>query len=228
MDARRSRLLKPVRIVRAHYRLFRAIPFGFVLALLLPSDWHLPTRLLVGWNLGVAIYLADALITIARFDIKQVRQGSASQDEGGLLILVLTVAAAIASLAAIVAQLGFAQAAGGEYKAVYFAHAAVTILLSWMFIHVIFALHYAHEYYGEGRDKTVGGLNFPAPEEPDYWDFVYFSFVVGMTFQVSDVQITSKSIRRAVLAHAIVSFFFAVAILALAVNIGSGLIKPGE
>ena len=100
--------------------------------------------------------------------------------------------------------------------------AVATILLSWTFIHVIFALHYAHEYYGEGAKG--GGLSFPGDDRPDYWDFVYFSFVIGMTFQVSDVQVTSKLLRRIVVAHGVLSFFFSVTILALAVNLAAGLV----
>jgi uncharacterized membrane protein len=227
MAARPSRLWKPIRIAKAHNRLFLAVAIGFGIGFLLPSDWRLPTRLLVGWNLGVALYLAHAFVTIVGFDLKRARAWAASEDEGGVLILALTVAAAIASLAAIVAQLGYARAAGGN-GGIYFVHAAVTVLLSWTFIHIIFAFHYAHEYFGEGRDKTIGGLDFPGGGKPDYWDFVYFSFVVGTTFQVSDVEITSKHIRRTVMVHGVVSFFFAVAILALTVNIGSDLIKGGN
>jgi uncharacterized membrane protein len=192
----------------------------------LPDTWRLPTRILVGWNVGVAFYLLHAFVTVAGFELKRARERAASADEGAILVLVLTVAAAIASLAAIVAELGYAHAAGGG--AFYLVNAALTILLSWTFIHVIFAFRYAHEYFGEGRDKTIGGLNFPGNGKPDYWDFVYFAFTVGTTFQTSDVDITSKHIRRTVLAHGLVSFFYSVAILALTVNIGSDLIKGGN
>jgi uncharacterized membrane protein len=99
-----------------------------------------------------------------------------------------------------------------------------TILLSWFFVHTIFALHYAHEYYGERRDGVIGGLNFPGDDDPDYWDFFYFSLVVGMTSQVSDVAITSKSIRRVATMHGALSFFFNVTVLALTINIVSGLL----
>ena len=106
----------------------------------------------------------------------------------------------------------------------YFTLAALTILISWILIHVMFALHYAHEFYGGEDVGRGGGLKFPGDPRPDYWDFVYFSFVIGMTFQVSDVQVTGKHLRRLVVAHGVVAFFFSVAILALAVNIGSQMI----
>jgi uncharacterized membrane protein len=220
MAKRPSHLIKPFRIVNAHVWLFAAVAIGAALAFLLPGEWRLATRLLIGWNVGVTIFLAHAFFTIARFDVQQARRRAAEQDEGAVLMLVLTVAAAIASLAAIVAELGFARQAGGS-QVLYFLHAAVTILLSWTFIHVIFAFHYAHEYFGQGGP---GGLDFPGRGSPDYWDFVYFAFVVGTTFQTSDVDITGKRHRRTVTAHGIVSFFFNVAILALTVNIGSDLI----
>ena len=100
----------------------------------------------------------------------------------------------------------------------------LTILLSWAFMHTIFALHYAHEYYGERRDERIGGLNFPEDKEPDYWDFLYFSLVIGMTSQVSDVAVTSKVIRRVVALHGVLSFFFNLTILALTVNMISNFI----
>ena len=113
--------------------------------------------------------------------------------------------AALASLAAIIAELGVGQ--GGKRTGAQLTLATVTIFLSWVFIHTIFALNYAHDYYGEHGAKR-SGLKFPDDEDPDYWDFVYFSFVVGMTCQVSDVAVASQPIRRTVIAHGVVSFFF--------------------
>ena len=108
------------------------------------------------------------------------------------------------------------------------ALAAGTILLSWFFMNTIFALYYAHGYYGDADPssdyKPTGGLVFPGRPAPDYWDFLYFSFVVGMTFQVSDVQIEDHTLRRGVLAHGVLAFFFNVIIVALTINIVAGLI----
>ena len=97
------------------------------------------------------------------------------------------------------------------------------MVLSWAFTHTIFALHYAHEFYGEHLRKS--GLKFPGDGQPDYWDFVYFAFVIGMTFQVSDVAITHKSIRRTVVAHGALSFFFTAAIISVTVNIAANVIQ---
>ena len=100
-----------------------------------------------------------------------------------------------------------------------------TIVLSWTFLHWIFALHYAREFYGASAEKHAGGLLFPGKEDPDYWNFLYYSLVVAMTAQVSDVQVTSKTIRRLTTVHGVTSFFFNVAVLALTVNIVSSLMQ---
>src|SRR5208282_440509 len=106
--------------------------------------------------------------------------------------------------------------------------AALTILLSWFFMNTMFALHYAHGYYGDADPssdyRATGGLVFPGHPEPDYWDFLYFSFVIGMTFQVSDVQIEDHGLRRVALAHGVLAFFFNVVILALVINLLAGMI----
>jgi uncharacterized membrane protein len=130
---------------------------------------------------------------------------------------VLMTVSALASLAAVMAELGHAPGASRVALGLF------TILLSWGFMHAVFALHYAHEFYGEGGDGKIGGLIFPGDDDPDYWDFVYYALVVAMTAQVSDVQITSKTIRRLTAAHGAVSFFFNVTVLALTVNIVSTL-----
>jgi uncharacterized membrane protein len=216
---------KPVRIIRGHRRLLLCFAVSAVafLILTLAGFGHVSTRILIGWDVGIALYLVTILRSIAKFDLRSVQVHAAEQDEGASAILAVTACAGLASLGAVVAFLGGAKEAG-DLKGVYFAFAVCTIVLSWVTIHTVFALHYVHEFYRDGRDRQVGGLIFPGDEHPDHWDFMYFSFVVGMTFQVSDVQVTSKTLRHVVVLHGIVSFIFSVAILALAVNIGSNLI----
>jgi uncharacterized membrane protein len=210
-----------VRVIRARPRLFVSAAIGVAVMILAPSRWWLSTRLLIGWDIGVALYLAAVYQLVATADQTRIRRSAAIEDEGRVGILVLTVAAALASLGAIIALLGRAQ--GDHHDALQLGLATVTILLSWGFIHTIFALHYAHEFYGE-RGGKKSGLSFPNDENPDYWDFVYFSFVIGMTSQVSDVAVASKPIRRTVTAHGIVSFLFNAALLALTVNIAASAI----
>ena len=137
-------------------------------------------------------------------------------DEGALVILILTVGAAVASIGAIVLEL--ARARDGASAGL----AAVTVTLSWAFIHTVFAFHYAHAYYG--GDNSEGCLDFPGAAKPLYWDFLYFSFVIGMTAQVSDVGITDRTIRRTATAHGVISFVFNTALVALMVNIAASAI----
>jgi len=210
---RRRRLPKILRVIRARPRLFLSVLLGVVLSLLLPADWRPATRVLVGWDAGVALYLIGAFALLMRADVARIRRRAAILDEGRFAILVLVVGAAVASLGAILAQLGAGRASSN------LALAMLTILLSWTLVHVIFALHYAHEFYA--AKPRGGGLTFPGGEEPDYWDFLYFSLVIGMTSQVSDVAVTGRTIRRTVAAHGVVSFLFNAALIALTVNIAA-------
>jgi uncharacterized membrane protein len=216
------RLLWLPRIVRARPRLFVSGALGAVVgaAAIVTTRWTLTSCLLVGWDVTVGLYLALAFQLMLTSDVQSIRRHAALQDEGQFAILVLTVAAALASLGAIVAELG--TGGTGARLPSHLAGAALTILLSWAFIHTMFALHYAHEFYDE---EAGGGMAFPGGEgDPDYWDFAYFSFVIGMTSQVSDVSVTSKRIRRTVAAHGIVAFLFNAALLALTVNIAASAI----
>lgn len=214
----------PIRVVRLHAKLAIAAVVGIAVIALAPFDMRLTTRLLVGWNVGIALYLCLIHITMGRCDVARIRQRAAEQDEGAFAILLLSIAATFASLVAIVVDLGGSKQAPNDQAVVLVLHAMATILLSWSFVHTIFALHYAHEYYGERRDGVIGGVNFPEDKEPDYWDFLYFSLVIGMTSQVSDVAVTSKGIRRIVAIHGVLSFFFNLTVLALTVNMVSNLI----
>jgi uncharacterized membrane protein len=214
----------PIRIVKLHAYLFIGGIIGLGVIAFLPGSIALTTRLLAGWDIGVAIYLVLIQWRMMRCDVDRIRRRAAEQDEGAFAILLLTALATLASLIAIVVDLGGLKQAQQGDAVVQVALAVVTILLSWAFVHTIFAIHYAHEYYGERRDGKIGGLEFPGDTKPDYWDFLYFSLVIGMTSQVSDVQITSKVIRRVVSMHGVMAFFFNLTVLALTVNMVSNLI----
>jgi len=188
------------------------------------TDWSMATKLLVGWDIGVVLYLALAYQLVVTCGIEEIRRRAAEDDEGALALLILTGLSGLAIMGAIVAELGIAKVSGQPRSGYGIAMAVVTIIVSWAFVHTIFALHYAHEYYGARGDNAIGGLNFPGRQPPDYWDFVYFSLVIAMTSQVSDVVITSKIIRRIVTVHGVLAFFFNVAVFALTVNIVSNLI----
>ncbi len=213
------RLPYALRVIRARPRLFISALAGIAVILITPADRGFAMRLLVGWDVGLVIYLGLALHLMATSDVHHIRRRALVQDEGSIAILVLTATAALASLGAILALLGSASGAGRP--PLHLIVAAATIVLSWGFTHIMFALHYAYEFYADKGER----LAFPGGEdEPDYWDFVYFAFVIGMTSQVSDVGVCSRRIRRTVAAHGIVSFFFNAALLALAVNIAASAI----
>ena len=208
-----------VRVVYARPRIFIAIAVGIIAFFLLPGSLRLVTRLLVGWDIFAAFYLVLVFTMVLRSSIRHIRFNAALQDDGRFLILLVTALGAFASIAAIVFELG-----ASNRSAPGLALATVTIVLSWAAVHTAFSLHYAHEYYRSGRP---GGLQFPSGdqhEDADYWDFVYFSFVIGMTAQVSDVGITDKIIRRTATVHGIISFVFNTALVALMVNIAASAI----
>ena len=214
----------PIRIAKLHDKLVIAAIVGVAVTVLVPVDFRLPTRLLVGWDVGVALYLALTYPMVLRADIARIQKRAAEQDEGAIAMLLLSIAATLASLVAIIVELGGIKQEPSAEVILHVMLAAATILLSWSFVHMIFSLHYAHEYYGERRDGKIGGLKFPDDKQPDYWDFLYFSLVIGMTSQVSDVAVTSKVIRRIVSMHGVLSFFFNLTVLALTVNMVSNLI----
>lgn len=212
-----------LRLIRGRPRLFGSLAVGAGFAFFLPGPLRLAPRLLAGWDLFIVLYLALASQIFARSDAKEIRRHAAIQDEGRLGILLLTSTAALASVVAIIAELGSTAAQHSGRPPRQLALAVLTILLSWFFTHTIFALHYAHEFYSDsdGGGDSDGGLVFPGGDPPDYWDFVYFSFVIGMTCQVSDVGISERSIRRTATAHGVLAFVFNTAILALTVNIAA-------
>ena len=221
MSTKAKRPTYLLRVGMAHKRLIVSIAIGFVTMFVIPGS--LTTRMLIGWDVGLLIYLAAAAVVMTRCSsAKAMQTNAADQDEGAFGILILSVGAALASLGAIFVELAAVERTNPNYG-LYVALAIGTVVLSWTFTQTIFALHYAHKFYGEHLRKS--GLDFPGDDDPDYWDFVYFSFVLGMTFQVSDVQISNKSIRRLATAHGVLSFFFTAAIISVTVNIAASIIQ---
>lgn len=204
------------RFFQLHYKLLIGLAIGAVSVFLLPREWTLPMRLLAGWDIFAALYTAVVYLFVAPCGVDQIKRRAAVQDEGAIAILLLTMVAGFASLAALVVLLG--DKSQQSHEALRVVLAISTIVLSWLFMHTTFTMHYAHEYYGDRRDERTGGLHFPGNGKPDYWDFLYFSLVIAMTSQVSDVAITSKAIRRIATMHGVLSFFFNLGILALTIN----------
>jgi uncharacterized membrane protein len=219
-----------VRLIRGRPRLFLSALFGLAVGFLTPSSWREITRWLVAWNACTLLYFILTGWLIATATQASIRHRAKLQDEGRFTILILTSIAALSSIGAIVAQLAIVKEAAGVAKGLHIGLAAATILSAWFFIHLMFALHYAHDYFGssQNRNDTAehrrGGLHFPGTDNPDYYDFLYFSYVIGVASQTADVEITSKGMRRTALVHCVLAFFFNSAVLALTINIAAGLI----
>jgi uncharacterized membrane protein len=226
----RSRWLTPFRVIRARPRLFVCALIAIAVGYLLPTDLRAVTRALIAWNVGVAIYLISSAKTMASSTQDTIRRHARLQDEGRTVILFLTVAVACVSMGAIIVELGPVKTMTGWPKALRLALTIFTLLNSWLFLHLTFTFHYAHEYYLEraaatkGEIERLGGLRFPGTQTPAYIDFLYFSYVIGVACQTADVETTSPAMRAAALVHGVVSFFYNTTILALMVNISSGFI----
>jgi uncharacterized membrane protein len=204
-------------------RLVLCTAVGAGLFLLLPPILRPSERLALSWVAGAGLFLCLTAFVVASASPEVLRWRARQLDPRRWVILAIIVAAATISLFA----LGVTLQKGSDETALRtvmrLVLAGLTVVVSWMLTHTTFALHYAHHYYGDGpapgSADDRGGLAFPGNELPDYWDFLYFSFVVGMTCQVSDVQVTSRDMRRLTLLHGVLAFFFNTVILALAVNL---------
>jgi len=214
-----------IRHIRARPRLFICALVALCVGALLPHhDGLLPvTRMILGWDVGIVLYLVLCAILIKRSTQDDVRDQARLQDEGQWVILVLVIVAAIASLVAIVAQLAAASAMSGTLRYLHIGLALFTIVASWAFTHMMFGLHYAHEYYlALARGEPVA-LLFPGDDAPDYRDFLYFAYIIGTSAQTADINISSRAMRRVCLMHCVLAFFFNTTVLALTINIAAGL-----
>jgi len=208
------------RHIRAYPRLFASAAFGIAVALLTPSGASPTLRAVIGWDSGTVIYLGLIIAMAARATQAPMRELASVEDAARWVFLALVAGAAFFAMFAILGIMREAKAAGGGVMIILSVLAAITVLLSWLFAHAVFAIHYAHDYFNDLAQNRPPGLNFPSErDDPDYWDFLYFSFVIGMTAQVSDVQVLTRRWRRLVLAHGILSFLFNTVVLALSINL---------
>ncbi len=222
MNWQRHRML---RLVRARPRIFIAAAAAIAVGLLLPTSLvgHLITRLLVAWNVGTCLYVLLAAIMMTRSSQSRMRHRAQTQDDGQIALLILVAISAIASLVAIAAELAVVKEMHGFLKMAHIALAGLTVISSWAFIQIMFALHYAHDYYAGLSQHGSKGIQFPEEESPEYGDFFYFSAVIGTSGQTADVSFTSKSMRRIGSIHCILAYLFNTTVLALLINVGSGL-----
>ena len=198
-----------------HGRFFIAFLVGLLAALLsLLADLSLALHLLIGANGFFISYLAMMLVYAGGASAEDLRRYGDRADEGLVLIFALTGGAVVTSLAAIAMVLvGPADSVGGETVA-----ALMAVPLGWAMVQTLAGFHYAHRYYRRDRGGIARGLVFPGTDAPGPWDFLYFAFGIGMTAQVSDVQVTTTATHRAVLVHSVTAFFYNTGLLALAVN----------
>ena len=203
----------------------------YLLLLLLPQVAP-RLRFIIGWDVGATTALLAMYQVLRKAGPEEMKQNALRQDAGQWVVLILTIFAATASLVVIATEMPLLKEADDLEKYARAALVIFTIALSWTFIQTIFALHYAHDYFldlampGGKPSEPSGRLTFPGDRKrlPNYGDFLYFSFTIGMTFQVSDVQICDPSIRRVVLIHGVAAFFYTTGILALSVNLVAGLV----
>ena len=191
---------------------------------LLSSAYQPTTRALMAWDVGASLYLVLAWMMIGSTSVEQMRWRARVQDDGAAVVLFLTVAAAVASLAAIVMELSGLKSLPPARQELHLLLVAVTFLSSWLLVHTSFALHYAHAYYVSEGKHTSPALEFLRQESPVYLDFLYFATVIGMTSQTADVVIASTRMRRIVMAQGLISFVFNTTLLALTINIAASLL----
>jgi uncharacterized membrane protein len=205
--------------------LFLATAFAVAVGVGLPVGWagHTVTRLLIAWNAGTVLYVILAAIMMIRSSTQKMRYRAQLQDDGQVAILVLVCLAAIASLAAMAGELAVSKELHGFLKGAHIALAGCTVVSSWAFIQMMFALHYAHDYYAAACHRRPVGLRFPGDDDPDYGDFFYFSAIIGTSGQTADVAFMTKPMRRIGSLHCVLAYFFNTTVLALLINIAASL-----
>lgn len=207
-------------------RLAIVLAIGVGAFFLLEPAFAVRTRLLIAWNAGVMTYLALAWMVVARTDPVMTRVRAQLYDQSGYVIFLMVMTAASASFVAIGFIVGDFKELPFWPRAARLSLSIVALLQSWLLIQTLFAFHYARWYYAkpEGEKNPRGGLIFSGDKDPDYLDFAYFAFVVGMTSQTSDVTVASRHMRRITLIHGVLAFIYNIAILAMSINIIGGVI----
>ena len=209
--------------LRVHPRLSIAVVAGVAATSVAPHVGSYVARALLAWNVGVWLYLVMISLMMWRADKGHLQRVAAGQAEGALAVLTAITAGAIASIGAIVFELAAAKQAGASHALSHLAFALVTVVGSWLLVPTLFGLSYASLYYGT---EPGGGLRFPSDEsafEPDYADFLYFSFTIAVAAQTADVSISTRDMRRLTLLQSILAFVFNTTILAFSINIAASL-----
>jgi uncharacterized membrane protein len=183
---------------------------------------------IAGWNAAALVIIVLDWVTILTTPQRKIRQLAQQQDLSRFLVFLFVVITASAALFAVGFLVSVKRSQTHEHFVVHVLLTLMTVVFSWTLVHTVYGLRYAHAFYGDsdesGGHQHAGGLIFPGDRPPNYFDFAYFSFVIGMTCQVSDVQITSRRMRHIALVHSILSFGFNTMILALLINTVSSLL----
>ncbi|NBF03893.1 DUF1345 domain-containing protein [Pseudomonas sp. Fl5BN2] len=208
-------------VIRTHPRLTIGVLIGCAVALLAPAQ-TLTGKVLIGWNAAVWSYLALMFWLTVRARADEVKRIAEAEDENAGLVLLIVCVAAIASLVAITLELVGSKDLGSTQRLLHYAFTGLTVIGSWLLVGVIFSVHYARLYYTwDGKEPA---LRFAEQlSTPDYWDFLYFSFTIGVAVQTSDVGVATREMRRIVLAQSLIGFLFNTAILGFSINIAAGL-----
>jgi uncharacterized membrane protein len=208
-------------LARTHPRLSAATVLGVATAILVPAD-TVVGKILVGWNAGVWTYLILMLWLAVRAKATDVKRIAEIEDENAGMVLFVVCIAALASLATITYELAGSTDLDTSRKWLHYGFTALSVIGSWLLIGVIFSVHYARLFYTwDGKDLA---LLFPEGlDNPDYWDFLYFSFTIGVAVQTADVSVATPQMRKIVLAQSLIGFVFNTAILGFSINIAAGL-----
>jgi uncharacterized membrane protein len=213
-----------LRFVRSRPYLLAAVALGVAVGMLAPGHYNWLRRALIGWNSGVWTYLVVMMTTMMRADHRKVHEIAAQQDESGGAVLVAVIIGAVLSVSAIVTELANMKEASRHVAEMHYVFTALTVIGSWLLVGVMYCFHYAHLYYT--ANKNTLPLKFPEGHiQPNYWDFLYFSFTLSVAVQTSDVSVMTRSMRKLVLGHCVLAFFFNLVILGLSVNIAASLVN---
>ena len=210
--------------LRTRPRLALSLLVGAIVGALVPDVDHAVTRVLVGWDTAVWLFLTLALVMMLKADHQRVRSNAIAQAEGAPVVLGLGTLAAVVSIVAIVLELAAVKGTGAHHVLPHVLLALVTVAGSWLLLPMLFAMSYASLYYL--RSEHGHGLDFPTSDKsfrPDYADFLYFAFTIAVASQTADVAISTRSMRRLVLLQALLAFAFNTTILAFSINIAAGL-----
>jgi uncharacterized membrane protein len=213
-------------VVRARPRLFIVFTLAVLTGCFMPHEWvhGTLTRWLVAWNVGACLYVIIAAVMMTRSTPQHMRRRAQLQDDGQVVVLALVTVAGVASLAAIAGELGLVKDLHGLEREGHVALVLLTVLSSWAFIQVMFALHYAHDYYAAVCRNQRPGLQFPQEDHPDYGDFFYFAAVIGTSGQTADVSFVTKPMRRIGSLHCILAYLFNTTVIALLINIAASML----